>query len=170
MTEHWKPIAESPMYEINEHGVVRNTKTGLILKQKSNYGYMYVSLQIDGKAHQRRVHRLVALAFVPNPDCKSDVNHIDGNKKNNHVSNLEWCTPSENLIHAYETGLRSRDARSAYTNRRKRVVRDDGMTFESMTEAANYIGLTPSRMSKLIRANRKTRIDGHIYSYVKAVS
>lgn len=165
LTERWKLIEEAPMYEISEYGDIHNTFTGAPIKQSQNQGYMCVSLQINGKAHRRRVHRLVALAFIPNPDGKSEVNHIDGNKTNNHVSNLEWCTPSENLIHAYKTGLRSRDASVAYTKRRKRVIRDDGVMFESMTEAAKHLGLTTSRMSKIIRGNRPSKKDGHIYSY-----
>ena len=152
------------MYEVSESGIVRNARTGKILKQKQNYGYMYVALQIDGKAHQRRVHRLVALAFIPNPDNKSEVNHIDGNKANNHISNLEWCTPSENLKHAYKTGLREKQATKAQNARRKKVVKDDGTTFASVTEAANSLGVTVSQMTKIIHGDRKAK-DGCKYVY-----
>lgn len=70
------------------------------------YGYFLYSE--DKKYHWRSAHRLVAAIFIPNIDNKPHVNHIDGNKKNNHVSNLEWCTVSENHKHAYKNGLMSK--------------------------------------------------------------
>lgn len=81
---------------------------GRIMKSIGNYeykqqacraGYKRVQFTVDGKRHTTGVHRLVAIAFIPNPENKSDVNHIDGNKSNNHVSNLEWCTHKENMAH-----------------------------------------------------------------------
>lgn len=71
----------------------------------SNKGYVYVQLFIKDKRHNVSVHHAVASAFLPNPDHKPTVNHLDGNKQNNFVGNLEWSTYSENLKHAFETGL-----------------------------------------------------------------
>lgn len=77
-----------------------------LLKQTfTSTGYKKVELYKDGKRKGFKVHRLVAIAFIPNPDNKPEVNHIDGNKINNNIDNLEWVTSSENSIHAYETGL-----------------------------------------------------------------
>lgn len=77
-----------------------------LLKQSfTTTGYKKVELYKDGKRKSFKVHRLVAIAFIPNPDNKPEVNHIDGNKINNNIDNLEWVTSSENSIHAYETGL-----------------------------------------------------------------
>jgi len=69
-------------------------------------GYYYVCLSKNGKVRKFKVNRLVAQAFIPNPDNKPFVNHIDGDKLNNNVNNLEWCTQSENMLHAYKYGLR----------------------------------------------------------------
>lgn len=78
----------------------------IILKQtKSKYGYLTVGLYKKCKHKVFRVNRLVAEAFIPNPENKPEVNHKDTNKENNHVSNLEWNTRSENQIHAYENKL-----------------------------------------------------------------
>ena len=71
-------------------------------------GYVYVYLCNDGKDINMRVHRLVAEAFIPNPNNLPQVNHKDGNKINNRVDNLEWCTASENIRHAYKNGLRNK--------------------------------------------------------------
>jgi hypothetical protein len=67
--------------------------------------YQKCVLKINGKPTMKYIHRLVAEAFIPNPDNKPEVNHKDGNKLNNNVSNLEWATLSENRLHAYKTGL-----------------------------------------------------------------
>lgn len=67
--------------------------------------YQSVGLFVDNKLKRRRVHRLVAQTFLPNPENKPQVNHIDGNKLNNHVDNLEWATPGENIRHAIDMGL-----------------------------------------------------------------
>lgn len=93
-------------YEITKDGKVINKITR---KQKSTFigngGYERVSLWIDGKQYKESIHRLVAQVFIPNPDNKPQVNHIDGNKLNNNVSNLEWCTREENMQHAYKNNL-----------------------------------------------------------------
>mgnify|MGYP000227006875 FL=1 len=74
-------------------------------------GYKQVTLTSGGKATNHAVHRLVAQAFVPNPHSKPYVNHIDGNKLNNHYTNLEWCTAQENVEHARIMGLLARQVR-----------------------------------------------------------
>lgn len=102
----WKTIEEFPSYEVNQNGEVRNSKTGLIRKlQKTNTGYLQVELIKGNIIRNRRVHRLVALAFLPNPYNKEQVNHINGDKQDNRVENLEWVTQDENIRHSQEIGL-----------------------------------------------------------------
>lgn len=79
-----------------------NTKTGKELKHTISNGYVIVSLYRKHK----KLHRLLASAFIPNPKKLPIINHIDGNKQNNCLSNLEWCSYSDNINHAYKTGLR----------------------------------------------------------------
>ena len=94
-------------YIVSTYGNVYNIKTGNLLKPfKLSKGYLGVNIFIDGKSHTKKVHRLVAEAFIPNPYNKSQVNHIDGDKTNNNITNLEWCTCKENCIHAEVNNLR----------------------------------------------------------------
>jgi hypothetical protein len=104
----WREVKEFPIYEVSNTGVVRNKRTKKEKKPNINEkGYEMVRVYVKtGVSYKRRVHRLVADAFIPNPEDKPQVNHIDGNKRNNEVSNLEWATNKENCIHAVETGLR----------------------------------------------------------------
>ncbi len=84
-------------YEVSNYGNVRNTKSGRMLKQASDrYGYLVVGLCENSKVHMVKVHRLVAKAFIPNDENKPQIDHIDGNKTNNHYTNLRWATPREN--------------------------------------------------------------------------
>lgn len=94
----WKDVDGFDKYEINENGEVRNKRTGKILKpyDRGN-GYRSCRLYDTQGSHNCYVHRLVALAFVPNPNNYPEVNHIDEDKTNNCVSNLEWCTKSHNV-------------------------------------------------------------------------
>lgn len=93
-------------YEINSDAIIRNATTKTIKKQYLNsIGYLMVSFSYKNKSRPLRVHRLLASAFIPNPDGLPHINHKDGNKTNNTIGNLEWCTHAENMTHAFKTGL-----------------------------------------------------------------
>jgi hypothetical protein len=115
MTE-WRAIkGYEGLYEVSDTGLVRSLdrtdrlnrfKRGAIKATCDNgRGYLCVNLKANGKQAQKTVHRLVATAFIANPDNLPEVNHIDGNKVNNSVSNLEWCNRADNLKHAFKNGL-----------------------------------------------------------------
>lgn len=106
MEEIWKPITEATNYEVSNLGRVRNTKTGKTFNPSpGGNGYKQVSLKIlaTNKDERRYVHRLVAQYFIPNPEGKREVNHINGDKTNNCVDNLEWSTSSENQKKKYQS-------------------------------------------------------------------
>ena len=102
-TEIWKPIPGAEGYEVSNLGNVKNVNKTTYLALSSWSGYYKVRLGSRGGDYL--VHRLVAQAFIPNPDNKPQVNHINGNKKDNRVENLEWVTVKENIQHAFKTGL-----------------------------------------------------------------
>ncbi len=133
-------------YEINSTGVVRNRSTGRVLKYSQNNGYPAATL--SGRKY--RVHRLVALAWLPPPDnsAATHVNHDDGDTSNCNVSNLVWTTPAENTQHARDTGL------IAKTKRGKAVesVDAEGNTkqYISMLEAARAVGVAPRAITQVV--------------------
>ena len=93
----WKKVEGYENYSVSDTGLVRNDTTRRTLKPcTGNHGYYMVFLHENNKGTQKTVHRLVAKAFIPNTENKRCVNHIDGNKLNNCVSNLEWCTVAYN--------------------------------------------------------------------------
>ena len=108
--EQWRPIERfNGEYMVSNHGRVRSLKRhgDRIMPQTiQRRGYYAVTFWMDNKAKCVKVHRLVAETFIPNPDNLPEINHIDGNKLNNHVSNLEWCTRSHNVKHSFDTGLK----------------------------------------------------------------
>ena len=107
MAEVWKKVKDNRTYSVSSTGLVRNDKTGRVLKPWiCSVGYLTIKFGLYSK--NKLVHRLVATAFISNPDNKPEVNHKDGNKLNNSISNLEWMTRSENIQHGFETGLISR--------------------------------------------------------------
>ena len=158
----WKDIiGYENEYQINQFGEIRTLKDSPKLKKynvlkpqiNKRNGYVYQMLYKNGKEKLLRVHRLVAMAFLPNPNNLPQVNHKDGNKQNNSVDNLEWCEQSYNMKHAFKTGLEKPSekqkaaVRKTNEKKRKRVVRtmgDEKNEYESATVAArkNNVGIS----------------------------
>ena len=113
--EVWKAVeGYESGYEISSYGALRSLdrldirgqrQTGRLLKPTMSYAYLAYELCHAGERKPVKAHRLVAATFIPNPENKPQVNHIDGDKLNNQVNNLEWVTHRENIQHAYDTGL-----------------------------------------------------------------
>ena len=111
MKEEWKDVEGFPKHKISTFGRLKSfgvKKEGIIVKGwLDKNGYRRHIMRYKEKVKYISAHRIVALNFIENPNNYPEVNHIDGNKLNNHISNLEWCTNESNIRHAFETGLRS---------------------------------------------------------------
>ena len=171
----WKDIVGyENEYQINQFGEIRTLKDSPKLKKydvlkpqisKSN-GYVYHMLYKNGKEKLLRVHRLVAMAFLPNPNNLPQVNHKDGNKQNNSVDNLEWCEQSDNMKHAYKNGLQipSENQRKAIINtnklKQKKVcqIKDGEIinTFSGISEASRQTKISISCISRCCNLKRKS--------------
>lgn len=141
-------------YSIDENGNVFSKIRNKYLKlnYKKN-GYIYVSLQVNNIKTTKRVHRLVAEAFIPNPENKPFVNHIDGNKSNNNVQNLEWVTGSENNIHAMNTGLFD-PRKQCHTYELIDLNGDIINKFKGRKDLMDFIGLKSSTVNDYIKFNK----------------
>lgn len=142
--EFWKDIPNyEGLYKINTLGEVRSMERKIIdkggkrqrtirggVKKQTllSNGYYAVGLWKNNKQKLEFVHRLIAMAFIPNPENLPEINHIDGNKTNNNIENLEWCTQFQNMKHAFETGL--------IPTKKKVLCKETGIIFESASEAA----------------------------------
>lgn len=124
-----KTIANYENYSVTEDGRVFNNKTGRELKGAcTGDGYRQICLRKDNGRNLHYVHRLVAQAYILNPDNKPQVNHKDMDKANNHISNLEWCTHQENVQHAWDNGrvVSDEDRRKMSESRKGRPAHNKG--------------------------------------------
>lgn len=171
MTEIWRDIVGyEGLYQVSNCGRVWSSyKGGRILKlqlDSRGKGYLFVQLWRGGKCKHAPVHRLVALAFIPNPEGKPQINHINGIKTDNRVENLEWVTAFENMRHAYATGLQSapqgKDSPVAkLTDEQVRYIREnpDGLTQRQLAAA---FGVGQCTVSDVQLGKRYRNAGGHI--------
>jgi hypothetical protein len=144
------PISGFENYAVTETGVVVNTNSGKVLKPSLNEnGYLYVSFWKDKKGHSRTVHRLVATAYIPNPLDKPFVNHLDANRGNPHRGNLEWCTQSENIKHAY--GIGNMSQKQNFTSDELDWLLNEVLQNKTMTELALAMKVGLSRLTINLR-------------------
>lgn len=125
--EVWKPSSIHKVYGISNYGRVKNHKGRITEGYKHSSGYTLVSIA----SKQYLLHRLVALTFIPNPNGYQTVNHKDGNKKNNTVENLEWCSQSQNNQHAHDTGLQQNTIRVK--------LKEHNLEFSSCAKASEWV-------------------------------
>ena len=155
-----KEIKKYPNYFVTKKGLVFSSKTNKFLKfSYDQQGYQRVGLQIGNyKTKTIKVHRLVAETFIDNIENKKDVNHIDGNKANNDISNLEWCTRSENMKHAYRMGLKivTQNQIDGVKKRFSKQIIDtsNGKIYNSLKDASIDLNISYSILKNNFKHNR----------------
>lgn len=165
----WLDVAEfEGIYKVSEFGdvfsQVRNgTKGGLLKPSIDRYGYKKVTLNKNNKPYFFTIHRLVAIAFIPNEHGKKTVNHKDGNKLNNHHKNLEWATNEENMDHSFEIGKQK--------NPKQPIVAIDTKTgeefiFPSHKEAGRKLKIDQGNISKVVRGEYN-QANGFIFKRIE---
>jgi len=164
--EEWLPIVDSDNAYISNLGnVSRNGKQ--VIPDEDSEGYLRVS--VGGRIKRDRIHRLVAKAFIANPNYKPYVNHIDGNKKNNRIDNLEWCTPKENSMHASKTGLLSHDTGKKGAILAVNIKDGQSCVFLNQAHVAKVIGADDSEVNKCLKGKRKT-VHGYTLEYINTLT
>ena len=157
--EIWKPIEENPVYLVSNYGRVRTIDHPVWCRVNNSYSirkgrfctptnnnskrYWRVGVQLNNRQKHLAIHRLVAKAFIPNPDNLPQINHIDGDKNNNKVSNLEWCNNSYNQAHAWKNNLKDVTKMSEHSSLRKLTV-----------EQVRFIKEEYSKVDTSIRGNK----------------
>ena len=180
MQEIWVDIkGYEGLYQASNLGNIKSLLTSKILKATINSsGYFKVELHKKGKTKVLYVHRLIASAFIPNPENKPQVNHKNGDKLCNSIDNLEWVTRSENQKHAIKNGLRSPSpmlGRFGKLNHNSKSILQCDVSgniirkWDSIAEASRYYGCNCSSISNVLNGNRKT-CKGYIWKYDNSLS
>lgn len=154
-SDHGRIRSVSHLIRANKDGGIRYTEAGIKRLIPGWHGYMWVSLCKDGKSKTHSVHQLVAITFIENPDNLPAVNHIDADKTNNHISNLEWVTTQENQQHASRMGLLGKPVRCIET----------GISFLNSRDAERQTGIC-SRNIRSVCAGKVKSAGGYHWAWV----
>lgn len=170
-------------YLINDFGQVYSKRKNKILKgnrrDKNGYCILQIFIREENRLWDRKVHRLVAKAFIPNPENKPQVNHKDGNKENNHVDNLEWATPVENSIHAHKVlhvntmSIKKsiQSAKNARSQSKPVIVYDINTNkklfkFDSVKETSKMLKMDRGRLSMGLYKNGVYENKKYVFKYL----
>jgi len=157
MIELWKTIDGYTDYQVSNLGKIKSLKHNKekILKQIDNgFNYLYVYLCKNNICQTFYIHRLVGIAFIPNTHNKPCINHKDGNKQNNYVDNLEWCTHSENMKHAFKIGLRNQQGNNSPNHKLNKndvlIIRDLYLYGNSQNKISKIYGVSRSCIEHIV--------------------
>lgn len=168
MEEIWKDIEGfEGLYQVSNFGRIKRVTTGRILKgDKNNDGYLRVKLYKNNTKSNKSIHRLVAEAFIPNPENKPQVNHVNEDKTNNSLDNLEWMTAKENINH----GTRNKRVSKAISKSNSipiiatNIKNGESTEFYGISECGRQLGLHQQNISKVLAGTRR-HTGGYTFKY-----
>lgn len=164
--EIWKDIeGYEGLYQVSNLGRVTRVTTNRILKSSKHVsGYLMVNLSKNSVTSHQRIHRLVAQAFIPNPENKPDINHVDEDKTNNNVNNLEWSTRKENCNHGTRNERISKI--NSITIISTNLKTGESREFYGINDCARQLELQASNITHVLKGRRK-QVGGYIFEYAK---
>lgn len=170
--EIWREVEDNPNYMVSNDGRIRRRGRDNDLYVGDSKGYLFANLYKDGARSTKRVHRLVAETFIPNPENKPEVNHIDGDKHNNNVDNLEWVTKEENCRHAWDNGfvkpsysmLGKKNPNGGRKGKPFRIV-ETGEVFRTLKDCEEKIDGNNRHISECLNGKQKTH-RGYHFEYI----
>lgn len=179
MKEEFKEIEGFPNYQISNYGNVKNVKKNRYkVPGTDKKGYLKVDLYKNSKRTTKKIHRLVATAFLKkeNDSKRNDINHIDGNKHNNNVTNLEWCTKSENMQHAFKNhlvhiegrrpsyGMLGKKNPNGGAQKRVRVI-ENNKEYKSIAACSRDLNLSDRSIVDCLKGRQKSH-RGYHFEYI----
>jgi hypothetical protein len=177
MDDTWKDvIGYEGLYTISNTGEIKSLRRNRIIKSWVYSKYYIISLSNNNVRRTLYLHRLIANHFIPNPENKTQVNHIDGNKLNNSISNLEWVTCSENIKHAYDIGLieshmKGKTSKLHHNSKPVYQYDRDGLfinEYDSCQDASSATGISKGNICSCARGEKYRKLAGKFkWSYIK---
>lgn len=167
--EIWKDVhGYEGKYLVSSYGRIKSLYTNKLKRATiKNTGYKCVDLYLNGKRENKTIHRLVAEAFLENDNNYKVVNHIDGNKLNNNISNLEWCSQSQNIKHSYDNKLHIPSIDKAINAKKRKVLcHQNNHIYSSLTEASKDLNLNKGKICEVCKGTRKHTC-GYTFEYIK---
>lgn len=162
MQEQFMLLPFDKKYAISNKGNIINVKSGKRLNTRINaHGYKEIQLSTNGKRKNYRIHRLVAQLFILNTEKKPYINHKDGNKLNNTVDNLEWCTAKENDFHARHNNLKNQNKPIRAIN----LEDNSEIVFESLSECARFLNTNTGSIHRVL-TNKRNKHKGYSFTYL----
>ena len=160
--EVWVDILGNSKYFVSNYGRIKNAKGQIMTQATDKYGYKMLNLYYDGKHRTKKVHRLVAEAFIPNPNNLPCINHKDENKQNNNVDNLEWCSV------AYNNDYGNRQERRKEKISKPVLCIELNITFKSAKEASLFANVAHSSICDVCNGTRQRKTTGgYHWKYVE---